>query len=177
MRLWILATLLLAFCMVPFQAQSQYTTAIEGLDRYGTDSTIPSQTQSITIGAGTKHDGFVISDEAEIQTTDASQTTLDSITLLDENTYHVEVYVAGVLNTGGGRATYHLATTVYRTGAGSATMVGSPTTIHTQESSSDDATLDATFTVSGNDVRVSVKGIAAETWEWGSTMQYMNMSN
>lgn len=129
---------------------------------------------ALTIGDGTKHDGFVIRDTAEVQTTDATQTTVDNITLLDENTYHVEAYVTGVQSDGTDRASYHIATTVYRTAAGSATLQGSVTSLHTQESN---ASLDATFTVSTNDVRVSITGIAAETWEWGTTMKYMNMSN
>lgn len=129
---------------------------------------------SLTVGVGTKHDGYIIRDVAEVQTTDATQTTLDSITLLDENTYHVEAWIVAVQSDGTDRASYHIARTVYRTGAGNATLQGGITLLHAQESN---AALDAVFTVSGNDIRVSVTGIAAETWEWGTTMKYINMSN
>ena len=128
----------------------------------------------MTVGTGTKCDGFVITDTAEVQTTDATQTTIDSLTLLDENTYHVEAFVVGVKSDGSARASYHIACTVYRTGAGNTTLQGAVTAIHSVES---DATWDATFTVNGNDLRVSVTGKAATTIEWGSTMRYINMSN
>lgn len=130
--------------------------------------------KTLTTGVGTKHDGLIVKPAAEVQTTDAVQTTVDSITLLDENTYHVEAEVVGVKSDGTDRATYHLACTVYRTGAGGATLQGAVTSFHTQES---DANWDATFTVNGNDLRVSVTGVAATTVEWGCTMLYMNMSN
>lgn len=129
---------------------------------------------AVVVGDGTKHDGYFILAPGEVQTTDATQTTVDSITLLDENTYMLEAFVVGVQSDGTDRASYHIAVTVYRTAAGGATIQGTVTSLHTQESN---ASLDATFTVSGNDVRCSVTGIAAETWEFGSTMKYMNMSN
>ncbi|MCH8330642.1 MAG: hypothetical protein IH946_04565 [Bacteroidetes bacterium] len=129
---------------------------------------------SATVGKGNKHDGFIIRDSAEIQTTDATQTTIDSITLLDENTYYVEAWVVGVQSDGTDRASYKLAVTVFRTGAGGATILGDVKSLHAQESND---SLAATFTVSGNDLRVSVIGIAAETWEWGITLSYINVSN
>ena len=123
---------------------------------------------------GTKHDGYVITNAAEVQTANATQTVLDTVTLLDENTYHIEAFIVAVQSDGTDRASYHIAGTFYRTGAGNATIQGVVIDIHKQESN---AALDATFTVSGNVVRVSVIGIAAETWEWGSTITYINMSN
>jgi len=128
----------------------------------------------LTIGSGTRHDGYVITDPAEVQTTDATVTTLDSLTLLDENTYQVEAWVVGVRSDGAARASYHLAATVFRTAAGGATLQGSVTSLHTQES---DVNWEATFTVSGNDIRASVTGVAATTIQWGSTITYINMSN
>ena len=128
----------------------------------------------LTIGTGTKHDGWVVRDTSEVQTTDATVTTLDFFTLLDENTYHVEAYVVAVQSDGTDRASYHIGCTVYRTAAGSATLQGTATLLHIQESN---ALADATCTVSGNDVRISWTGIAAETWEAGVTMLSMNMSN
>jgi len=86
----------------------------------------------------------------------------------------VEAYIIGVQNDGTDRASYHLACTAYRTGAGNATLQGTVTSLHAQESN---AALDATFTVNGNDLRVSVTGIADETWEWGCILKYMNCSN
>jgi hypothetical protein len=128
----------------------------------------------VILDPGTKHDGYVIKGSAEVQTTNATQTTVDSITLLDENTYHCEAWVVGVESDGSNRASYHIACTVYRTGAGNATLQGGVTSVHANES---DATWDATFTVNSNDVRVSVTGVAVTTIEWGATLKYINMSN
>lgn len=129
----------------------------------------------MTIGDGTKHDGYVIRNTAEVQTTDATaDVVLDNVTLLDENTYHVEAFVVGVESDGSNRASYHIAATVYRTGAGGATLQGTVTSMHTQES---DATWVATLKVNANDIRVVVTGVAATTIEWGTTLKYMNMSN
>jgi len=83
--------------------------------------------------------------------------------------------VVGVKSDGTARASYHIACTVYRTGGGVATLQGAVTVLHSAESN---AALDATF-VAGVDnyVRCMVTGIAAETWEWGATLKYINMSN
>ena len=129
--------------------------------------------EDVIIGAGTKSDGFVTRAAAEVQTGDATVTTIDSFTLLDENTYHVEAKVVGVESDGSQRASYHIAATVYRTGAGNATLQGTVTSLHTQES---DPGWNCTFTVNGNDVRVSVTGDAS-TIEWGCILDSVNMSN
>ena len=126
-----------------------------------------------TVGPGTKCDGFVTK-IAEVQTSGSAQTTLTNLTLLDENTYHLKTYVIGVESSGSQRASYEVAATAYRTGAGDATLQGTPTVIHSAES---DADWDATFTVDTNDVRVSVAGVTATTIEWGCTLQYLNMSS
>jgi len=128
----------------------------------------------ITVGSGTKHDGYVISDTAEVQTTDATPTTLDTLALLDENSYYVEALIVAVQSDGTDRASYKIACTAYRTAAGSATLQGGVTIIHGSESN---VALDATFTVSGNNLLVTVTGIAAETWEWGTSTVSINMSN
>jgi hypothetical protein len=140
----------------------------------GSNITARIRNNNLEVGPGTKHDGHITKAPAEVQTTDATQTTVDSVTLLDENTYHVEAWVVGVKSDGSDRASYHITATVYRTGAGNATLQGAVTAVHSQESN---AAWDATFTVSGNDIRVSVTGVAATTIEWGCTLKYINMSN
>ena len=146
---------------------------------WATPVTAPTDNDLLKIDTDPDPDTFywapsIIRKKAEIQTTDATQTTLISHTLLDENTYHTETQVVAVQSDGTDRASYHLVCTVYRTAAGGATLQGAVTSLHTQESN---ANLDATFTVSGNDIRVSVTGIVAETWEWGTTITYINISN
>ena len=160
------------------QAYGQYTTPAWS-EFWATPLTAPTDNYVLKVDTNPDPDTLywapsIIRKMAEIQTIGATQTTLVSHTLLDENTYHVEAQVVAVQSDGTDRASYHLACTAYRTGAGAATLQGSVTSIHAQESN---ASLDATFTVSGNDIRVSVTGIAAETWEWGTTITYINISN
>jgi hypothetical protein len=138
------------------------------------DSNNVTGINTLTMGAGTKCDGFVTRPAAEVQTSGSAQTTLDYITLLDENTYHMKAYVIGVESSGSQRGSYDLAATAYRTGGGGATLQGTPTVLHAAES---DANWDATLTVNGNDARVSVTGVNATTIEWGGILSYMNMSN
>lgn len=124
--------------------------------------------------AGTKNDGLVTLKLTETQTTNDTQTAIGTFALLDENTYDLVARVIGVESDGSNRASYQIAATVYRTGAGSATIQGTVTALHAAES---DASWDVTFTVSGNNVSVSVTGVAATTIEWGGYLQYFNMSN
>ena len=131
-------------------------------------------TGGLTVGAGTKHDGYIIADAAEVQTTNATPTTLATLALLDENTYYVEALITAVQSDGTDRASYKIACTAYRTAAGAATLQGGVTLIHASESNAD---LDATFTVSGNNLLATITGIAAETWEWTNTLISINGSN
>lgn len=124
-------------------------------------------------GPGTKHDGFITEPSAEVQTTDATVTTLDSITLLDENGYLVTAKVVA-RQSDGTTGIYHLTVGAKRVSAGSAVLVGTPVSLNTAE---DEASWDCTFTVSGNDLRLSVTGEAATTIEWAGHLEYENMSN
>jgi hypothetical protein len=129
---------------------------------------------NVEMGTGTKSDGSVINNVAEVQTTDATVTSLATLTLLDENTYHARARVIGVESDGSNRASYEITVTAYRTGAGNATLQNTPTVLHAEES---DNTWDVDFTVSGNDLRVSVTGVAATTIEWSGILEYFNGSN
>lgn len=129
--------------------------------------------EQLVVGDGTKHDGFFFRDTAEVQTTDATVTVLDSITLADENVYTVQAFVAVSKSDGAGEAGYLISCVARRTGGGGATV----STTYSQMTDESNAALDATFTVSGTALRLSVTGIAAETWEWGATLRYINISN
>jgi len=121
-----------------------------------------------------KFDGRIFHESAEVQTTDATVTTLTSLTLEDENVYHVKVKATAVQSDGANRASYEKIITVFRTAAGSATIQGAITIIHEIESN---ASWDLTLDVSGNDLRVRVTGIAATTIEWGCQLEFENISN
>lgn len=96
-------------------------------------------------------------------TTDDTATQAITYTLPDDHVYHVEMKGLGVKADGTDRASYQKIATVYRTGAGNATIQGSVTNSHTAESN---ASWDADITVSGSDVRVTVTGVTATTIEW-----------
>lgn len=112
-------------------------------------------------------DGYEIRHAATLTTTTVSQQTIDSITLDDNKVYHATAIVKA-FEDGVNRASYKLEATVYRDG-GNATLQGGVTSVHTSES---EAAWDATFTVSGNILRVSVTGEAATTIGWTCTMIY-----
>lgn len=156
----------------------QYRAAFKEDGRVGIGTTSPDAklevAGDILTGAGTKCDGMMTTEASEVQNNNANPITVDSITLLDENTYHVEAWVIGVKSDGSARASYHIACTVYRTGGGGATLQGGISSLHTSES---DPNWDATFTVNGNDLRVSATGVAATTIDWVCVIKYINMSN
>lgn len=99
------------------------------------------------------------------QTTNATPTTLYSKSL-DTNTL-ASVEATVVCRNASYRAFYKLMACVYRT-SGSATIQGSVTVVASAEN---DAGLDATITVSGNDIIVQVTGIAASTIDWSGRVQ------
>ena len=156
----------------------QYRASFKEDGKVGIGTTSPNAqlevADDLLTGAGTKCDGMMTRASSEVQNNNANPVTVDSITLLDENTYHVEAWVVGVKSDGSDRASYHIACTAYRTGAGGATLEGGVSSLHTAES---DPNWDATFTVNGNDLRVSATGVAATTIEWGCVIKYINMSN
>jgi hypothetical protein len=124
---------------------------------------------------GTKSDGKIFRKAVEVQTTDATLTTVDTIALEDENTYIITAELVGVKSDGSDRAGYRAKGLFYRTAAGSADQVGS--TFFDQAIESDAAWGGLSFAVSGNNVLVQCTGKAATTIEWGTVVQAFNMSN
>lgn len=108
-----------------------------------------------------------------VQTTDATQTVLYSVALPDTSDTMFEVRVVGRDTAGTERAVYGKVALVYREGGG-ATIQGSIQDIFPDIETS--AGLDATITVSGNNVRVSVTGLAATTINWAATIRYQSVS-
>lgn len=126
----------------------------------------PSITQLIVAGNGYEP-VTVTPAHATVRTTDATPTTLWSYTLNDNEHLNIVANVLCQASSGTATAGYIRAATVYRDG-GSAVIEGSVTSIHSAEVS---AGLDATITVSGNEVRVTVTGIAASTYDWHANVQ------
>jgi len=111
---------------------------------------------------------------AAIQTTDAVQTTLFQFTLLDTTAYRFEAEVVARSTDGVHRALYGKIALVYREGGG-ATIQGAVLNLHTDVETS--AGLDATWTVSGNIVRLSVTGLALTDINWVSSVKFQAVAD
>jgi len=91
----------------------------------------------------------------------AAITTMETITLSDNHSYTIIVEAVAMEGDGSDRRGFIKSGVFYRDGAGA---LQQGVTISTMNEGSAAVLLD--FTVNGNDVRVSVTGIAAETWRW-----------
>jgi len=108
--------------------------------------------------------------EAFVETTGATVTTLLTVPLVDDKTSQVSVDVVarrtgGSAGASGDGASYRVVGTFRRVGAGSATLIGSLTTVHSAESQ---AGWDCTLTASGNDVLVRVTGATNNNVSWAA---------
>lgn len=85
----------------------------------------------------------------------ATPQTLWGYTLADNSIVSVRVMISASRAGGADRATYQLMAAAYRTGGGSATLLGATTVVKENES---DVAWDADFDVTGNDIRLRVTG-------------------
>ena len=111
----------------------------------------------------------VINEAAAVQTTDATVTTLYSRTLSDNTVYVYSVLVTCRDTGGTERACYARRVRVHRQGGGAATL-GTIEAPYPDESL---ASMNATFTVSTNDIRVSVTGKAGTTINWAAQVTFI----
>lgn len=101
---------------------------------------------------------------ARLQTPDNTPTTALTYALRDDTITRVDVEVVAFTFDGGVCAGYTLKGTIKRFAGGAATFVtGAPSSVAPHE---DNAALDATLTVSGNNVLVQVTGLPAVAFEW-----------
>lgn len=119
-----------------------------------------------TVGAGE----WKVRPAQVVTTTDATQTTVDSFTIDDEETYLIQVSIVATESGGGNRGGAIKSALVYRTGGGSATIQGA---VETNIARGSDGAWLLDITVSGNDVRASVTGVAATTITWKCSMQFI----
>lgn len=113
---------------------------------------------------------WVVRQAQTVQTTDATQTVIDSFTLDDEETYMVQINVVGTKTDGSDRCGAIKSAVLYRDGGGNATLQGNVATMLAEFSDSNWA---IDITVSGNDVRAEVTGLAATTINWKCSMQFI----
>ncbi|MCI0341690.1 MAG: hypothetical protein L0216_11180 [Planctomycetales bacterium] len=103
---------------------------------------------------------------ATVQTTNATQTTVLSYTIPDETTFLARAIVLAMRQSSTSCAGYRREVWGKRQSAGAPTIgaiVG--------DTWEDVASWDATYTISGNDLRVSVTGAAGSTIDWLATLE------
>ena len=105
--------------------------------------------------------------QARVATTDATVTTLLTIATASNTTYLVRAFVAarrtgGASGTASDSAGYTFVGT-FKNASGTLTQVGTTTAVHTAE---DQAAWNATFDVSGTDIRIRVTGAANNDITW-----------
>jgi len=108
-----------------------------------------------------------------VQTTDNTVTTIDTILLDDEAVYVVEATVLGIESDDSNRAAYRVLGVFYRTGAGSATQIGSTDNVFVKETAA--SWTGATLSVSGSNVLVRVQGAASTTINWQSVVTALEL--
>jgi len=107
--------------------------------------------------------------QGRVATTDATQTTINTIAIPASTTVLLQAFVrarrtGGVAGTAEDGAGY-IITGTYKNVAGTATLIGALTATYTAE---DQARCDATFTLSGGNVLVRVTGAADNDVVWHS---------
>jgi hypothetical protein len=103
-----------------------------------------------------------------IQTTNDTQTTALTLTLTDNTGYLIEAQVIGKKSDNSQVASYKLTAGAKRYNGGGAGIIGAVDV----KAFEDDTAWDATFTVNGNNLRVSVTGKAATTINWDVYLTY-----
>lgn len=124
----------------------------------GTPSLSGASTSTTNNAKGTATDVNPVN----VQTTDATVTTLDSFTLAN-NTSVVVSWLVTAVKSDNTQAAGYAVSAVFRNNAGTVTQVGSTSVTVLGE---DDSVWDATADVSGTTVRLRVTGKAATTIQW-----------
>ena len=145
------------------------TAASENLELRST-SNATKGTILISDGSTITHNSKV-KDEKIAQTTNATPLDITLFSLADDTVYSVKAVVLARRSDGGGqeRAMFDLGALVYRASGGSATFEGSTKQFQKEASSS----VEADFSVSGNDLRMTVEGLSSEDYEWTVNFEYI----
>jgi len=110
--------------------------------------------------------GSVVQSQATVQTTNNTVTTAATIALADNTAYLLQATIVGRRSDAADRAAYVRNACAYREAAGAATLEGTVDTALTREST---ASWDATISVSGNNVLITVRGATGATVNWTVT--------
>jgi len=109
---------------------------------------------------------------ATVATTNATETTLDILTLVDDTLYQITTRIVARRTDSADRGSMIRRVTAYRESGGGATIVGSVDTEYSEGNSN----YLATFDVTGNDLRIRVTGIAANNVDWKSSTEVVKVA-
>lgn len=109
-----------------------------------------------------------------VTTTDATQTTVATLSPTDNAVVMVRAVVAARQSGGSNGAGYELIGTFRRAGA-TTTQIGVTNTLIAQEDAGA-ASWDVAFTISGADIRVGATGVAATTINWKANASYTEVT-
>lgn len=121
-----------------------------------------------TVSADTDGSAFDVHVAATVQTTDATTTALIVQALPTYTACLVEARISGATTGVAKSSAYVIRARVYRI-ASTAVIAGTTKDFSNEE----DAATEATIDVDGNNVRVLVTGIAAETWNWRGELKIL----
>ncbi len=124
------------------------------------------------VNSGGEVGGLVHLATSTVTTTDNTQTTLATVTLDAGSAYLFTAEIIGETTDYGTVLGAVIKCTAKRTAAGSAVLVGSVSTPH-EGKDSGASSWSVTYTVSGNDLRVSVTGGNATTVNWEADLNYL----
>lgn len=129
-------------------------------------------TGSIWVASGGEQGGIIHFPAATIITTDNTETVLTKVTLEENTAYLVTAEVIGELTDHSVVLGAIIECTAKRVTGGSALIVGNVSIAHTGKDSGA-ASWSTDFTVSGNDLRLVVKGGNAVTVNWEADLNYL----
>lgn len=129
-------------------------------------------TGSIWVASGGEQGGIIHFPAATITTTDNTETVLKAVPLEENTTYLFTAEIIGELADHSVVLGAIIECTAKRVTGGSAVIVGNVSIAHTGKDSGA-ASWSADFTVSGNDLRIVVKGGNAVTVNWEADINYL----
>lgn len=116
-------------------------------------------------------DDFAAEYVVSTTTADGVATTIDTITITnDDEMVSIVSHIAGY-KTDGSEVVHYVITGVFRRNGAGAVQVGTTTSIDTENSEA--VTSDADYALNGNDVLTQVTGVNPDSWKWTCKQQYV----
>jgi len=149
------------------EASGKFDALVNRVDKLELDDAYKNLHEDIV---GFAEDALAPASVDEVQTTDATTTTVATLPLDDEETYLINVILIGISDDNSDRAVYEMSGAYYRTGGGNATIIGANTVVSKRTDASWGVPV---LTASGSDVLAEANGKASTTINWRavSTLQ------